>query len=133
MKTELQISRVQDCLLWLQDGEAFTHSQSINFLIDKLGELVVSLAFVNEQMAISKRVLNEKKVAAYNSLAASETANAQYYAPSLAKDYINGKLSEEQFNFDLCSRTSATIVHSVDAIRTAISALKIEQQYSNVA
>lgn len=130
---ELQISRVQDCLNWLQEGEAFTHSQSINFLIDKLGELSVSLAFVNNQMALSKRVLNEKKVSAYNNLIASSVANETYFAPSLAKDYISAKCSEEQYNYDLCERCSRSIVHTVDAIRTAISALKLEKEYSNVA
>lgn len=118
---------------WLQGGETFTHSQSINFLIDKLGELSVSLAFVNNQMAISKRILNEKKVSAYNSLIASEVANETYFAPSLAKDFISAKCSKEQYEYDLCERCSRSIVHTIDAIRTAISALKEEarvNQYS---
>jgi hypothetical protein len=124
MSTELQIKRVQDCLDWLQEGETFTHSQSINFLIDKLGELTVSMAFVNNQMALAKRALNEKKVSAYNNLIASSVANEQYFAPSLAKDYISAKCSQEQFDYDLCERCSRSIVHTIDSIRTAISALK---------
>lgn len=124
MINELQINRVQDCLTWLQEGEAFTHSQSINFLIDKLGELAVSLSFVNNQMAVAKRLLNIKKVEAYHGLIASSVANETYFAPSLAKDYISGKISEEQYNYDLCERCSRSITHTIDAIRTAISALK---------
>lgn len=124
MSNELQISRVEDCITWLQGGDTFTHSQSINYLIDKLGELTVSLAFVNNQMALSKKALNEKKVSAYNNLIASSVANETYFAPSLAKDYIGGKCSQEQYNYDLCERCSRSIVHTIDSIRTAISALK---------
>jgi hypothetical protein len=126
----LQINRVQDCLDWLQGGETFTHSQSVNFLIDKLGELTVSMAFVNNQMAIAKKALNEKKVTAYNNLIASSVANEQYFAPSLAKDYISAKCSQEQYNYDLCERCSRSLVHTIDAIRTAISALKMEKEYA---
>jgi hypothetical protein len=130
---QLQINRVQDCLNWLINGEAFTHSQSVSFLIDKLGELSVSLAFVNQQMAVAKKLLNQKKVAAYNSLVGSSVANEMYFAPSLARDYISGKVANEQYDYDICERCSRTIVHTIDAVRTAISALKMEQQYSSNA
>ncbi|HYH14719.1 MAG TPA: hypothetical protein VD794_05855 [Flavisolibacter sp.] len=126
----LQINRVEDCMSWLQTGEAFTHSQSVNYLIDKMGELSVSLAFINNQMAIAKRLLNQKKVHAYNSLLASSVANETYFAPSLAKDYISAKCDKEQYDYDLCERCSRSIVHTVDAIRTAISALKMEKEYA---
>jgi hypothetical protein len=131
MEMGLKIDRVQACVDWLIDGEAFTHSQSINFLIDKLGELSTSLAFINSQQAIAKKVLNEKKVEAYHSLLASSVANAEYFAPSLAKDYISAKCSEEQFNYDLAERCSRTITHTIDCLRTAISALKAEIQTSS--
>jgi hypothetical protein len=129
MKT-LQIDRIESCMEWLQGGETFTHSQSVNFLIDKLGELSVSLSFVNNQMAIAKRILNEKKVSAYNSLIGSSVANESYFAPSLAKDYISSKCSKEAYEYDLCERCSRSIVHTIDALRTAISALKMEKEYA---
>jgi hypothetical protein len=133
MRNELQIDRVEDCLNWLQEGETFTHSQSVNFLIDKLGELTVSMAFVNNQMAVAKRILNQKKVAAYNNLIASSVANETYFAPSLAKDYISAKISQEQYDYDVCERCSRSIVHTIDSIRTAISALKLEKEYQPAA
>lgn len=114
---------------WLTQGEPFSHSQSIDALIDQLGQLTVSLAFVNEQMVITKKVWNKKKVKAYLSLMMSSVAQEQYFAPSLAKDYINAKCNEEELNYDLCERTSRTITHFIDSIRTAISALKMEAQY----
>jgi hypothetical protein len=121
---QLQIQKVEDCMTWLQGNETFTHSDSISFLIDKLGELTVSLSFINNQMAIAKRALNIKKVEAYHNLIASSVANETYFAPSLAKDFIAAKCDLEQYNYDLCERCSRSIVHTIDAIRTAISALK---------
>jgi hypothetical protein len=133
MKPELQINKVEDCQAWLEQGETFTHSQSINFMIDKLGELTVSMAFVNGQMAVAKRTLNKRKVSAYNSLITSSLANETYFAPSLAKDYISAKCDEEQYNYDLCERVSRTLTHTIDAVRTAISALKEEAKAQNYA
>lgn len=85
-------------------------------------------------MAIAKYVLNDRKVKAYNSLVVSSIANENYFAPSLAKDYIASKVRDDQYNYDICERASRTIVHTVEALRTAISALKEEvkiQGYAN--
>lgn len=128
---QLQIDRVEKCIEWLQEGETFTHSQSVSFLIDKLGELTVSLAFINNQMAISKRILNDRKVKAYQTLVGSSVANETYFAPSLAKDYIAAQCSQEAYDYDLCERCSRTITHTIDAIRTAISALKEDMKMNN--
>lgn len=129
MKGELNIEKVERCMAWLNSGEAWTHAQSVNFLIDKMGELSVSLAYVNGQMVLAKHALNQRKVQAYNSLVGSSVANETYFAPSLAKDYVASKCAQEQYNYDICERTSRTIVHQIDALRTAISALKAEAQY----
>lgn len=126
---DLQINRVEDCMNWLINGEAYTHSQSVNFLIDKLGELNISMAFVNNQMAIAKAQLNAKKVTVYQNFIASSIANQDYLSATLAKDYINAKLAKEFYDYDLCERCSRTLVHTIDSLRTAISALKLEKEY----
>lgn len=129
MMAELQIKRVEDCLVWLEaSAEDYTASQSINWLIDQMGMLCKSLAFVNNQMAVAKRNLNKVKVNAYNSLVASSVANEQYFSPSLAKDYIGAKIDQEQYNYDICERCSRTLLHTIEALRTCISALKVESQ-----
>ncbi len=125
---DLKINRVHDAMQWLMNGEAFTHSQSINFLIDKLGELTVTLAFVNNQKAIAKKIWNDLKVKEYHNLITSSVANQSFFAPSLAKDYISAKCSKEQYDYDLCDRCSATITHTLDSLVTAISALKEEMK-----
>ena len=92
---KLQIKRVEDCSEWLESSaEGYTASQSVGWLIDQLGQLCKSMAFVNNQMAIAKKELNEKKVKSYHSLITSQVANETYFAPSLAKDFINAQLSK---------------------------------------
>jgi hypothetical protein len=84
-------------------------------------------------MAVSKEVLLERRSKAYNDLICSEVANAAYFAPSLAKDYIASKCSKEQYEYDVCERTSRTIVHTLDCLRTCISSLREELKISSYA
>lgn len=130
----LQIKRVKDCMEWLQlAAEDYTAKQSIAWYIDQIGTLCKSLAFVNEQMAEAKQILNKKKISAYETLVTSSVANAQYFAPSLAKDYISAKCELEQYDFDLCERCSRTLTHTIEAIRSVLSALKEEMKIEGYA
>lgn len=132
MQAELQIARIEDCMEWMEaQAEIYTGSQSITWLIDQIGVLCKALAFVNNQMAVAKRELNKKKVEAYNVLVEDKIDKAAFFSPSLAKDYINAKLEQEQYNYDLAERCSRTILHTIEALRTCVSALKIENQTSN--
>ena len=129
---DLQVQRVEHCLEWLEtNGDKYETIQSLTVLIEDLGTLVKSLAFVNNQMAVAKRMLNEAKTREYTNLIASQRAIGWDMSPMLARDYINAKVSKEMFDYDVCERCSRTITHTIDALRTCISALKIEQQYSN--
>lgn len=132
MNTKLEIKRVEDCLSWLEiSATDYTASASIAWLIDQVGALCNSMAFVNNQMAIAKKQLNDAKVGAYQTLALSSKANEQYYSPSLAKDYISAKCAEENYAYDICERASRTITHTLEALRTCISALKEESKIAN--
>jgi hypothetical protein len=127
MQAELQIKRVEDCLEWLESAaDGYTAAQSISWLIDQVGMLCKSLAFVNNQMAVAKKMLNKAKVRAYNTLVTSSEANREYYSASLAKDYISAKIEQEQYDYDVCERCSRTLLHTIEALRTCISALKEE-------
>lgn len=129
MQAQLQINRVESCLEWLEkSAEDYTASQSINWLIDQMGQLCQSLAFIGNQMAVAKRMLNKAKVKAYNTLITSSEANRIYFSPMLAKDYVGAKIEKEQYDYDVCERCSRVLVHTIDALRTCISALKIETQ-----
>lgn len=119
---------------WLElNADTYDGQASITWYIDQLGVLCKSMAFVNGQMAEAKRILNQRKITAYETLAASSVANEQYFAPSLAKDYIGAKLVNDQYHYDLCERCSRTIVHTIEALRTIISSLKEEMKISGYA
>lgn len=129
-----QTKRIEDCFVWLE--REFEHTdevQSTDILIDKLDLLCSTLPFVNNQMAITKKLLNEAKVKAYHKLQCSSAAQQDYYAPSLAKDYISAQVAKEAYAYDLCERCSRTIIHIMDSLRTMISALKQESIVSQYA
>lgn len=134
MQAELQIKKVEDCFEWMEaQADSYTASQSISWLIDQVGMLCKSLAFVNNQMAVAKKILNKKKVAAYNNLLGSTLANGELISPMLAKDYISAKIEKEQYDYDICERCSRTLLHTIEALRTCISALKEESKIANYA
>lgn len=127
MIAELQINRVEDCMEYLESAaDGYTATQSIAWLIDQVGMLCKSLAFVNNQMAVAKKILNKRKVAAYNNLIGSTLANNETISPMLAKDYISAKIEQEQYDYDICERCSRTLLHTIEALRTCVSALKEE-------
>ena len=124
MKT-LDIKKVESGLEWLQkEFESTGEIQSVDILIQKLDQINSCIAWAGEMMAIAKRNWNLKKVSAYHSLITSETANENYYAPSLAKDYVAARCHQEQYEYDLCERFTRALTHISDNLRTSISALK---------
>jgi hypothetical protein len=132
MEAELQIKRVEDAMEWLEaQAESYTATQSIAWLIDQMGALCKSLAFVNNQMAVAKKRLNKKKTQSYNNLICSSIANNEFFSPSIVKDYISAKIEQEQYEYDICERCSRTVLHTIEALRTCISALKEEAKVTN--
>lgn len=127
----VDVSRIESTFQWLSNEFADTDefkTQSLDVLIGKLNLLCNALPWINNQYAFTKKVLNEKKVAAYHRLKTSSEANQKYYAVTLAKEYVNALCSEEQYAYDLTERCSRTIVHLLEALRTCISALKEERK-----
>ena len=121
----LDIKKVEAGLTWLQtEFESTGEIQSVDLLIQKLDSINSCIAWSGEQMAIAKKNWNIKKIEAYHTLLASETANEIYFAPSLGKDYVASRCHQEQYEFDLCERFTRALVHISDNVRTSISALK---------
>jgi hypothetical protein len=131
MIQELQIARVEQAVQFLESSaEGYTHTQSINWLIDQVGTLCQALAFINGQQAVAKKLLNKAKVRAYEKMV-RQYGEQKYFSPSLAKDYVNSLCDDEQYNYDICERATRTIVHTLDTLRTCISALKEEMKTIN--
>lgn len=128
MKQELQIERINSCNQWLEELSADIQVQSIAYYIESLNMLCKALPFINSQMALAKKILNDKKVAAYHTLLTSSAANEQWFSASQGKDYVNARLAQEQYHYDLIERCSRSIVHVIDATRSILSALKEESK-----
>jgi hypothetical protein len=106
-------------------------AQDGNSLHEYLISLTNYMARANYLMAYYGRKFREAKKSAYAKLAASSHAQNKYYSPSLAKDYVDSCCSESAYIFDLSERVSRTAVHTIDAVRTIVSSLKSERQFSN--
>jgi hypothetical protein len=104
-----------------QDGSAL-HEYMI--------ELTNYAARANNILAEYKRKLREEKRKAYITLSNSYHARQKYFAPTLAKDYVDCECSETAFTVDLSERLSRSCVHTIDALRTIISSLKSEREFS---
>ena len=104
-----------------QDGQA-CHAYLI--------ELTNILARANFLEAEYNRQFRQEKERAYYKLRISSEAQRKYYAPSLAKDFIDAQCSESGYVFDLAQRLSRLAVHTIDAIRTIISSLKSERTFA---
>ena len=104
-----------------QDGTA---------LYSYLIELTNVMARCNTLMAIYKRENRQEKKAAYLKMIASSQSSERYFAPSLAKDFIESQCSETGYLFDLSERCSRLCNHTMSAIITIISSLKSERQFA---
>lgn len=105
-------------------------AQDATVLHAYLIHLTQIMARANLLMAEYNKKFREEKKEAYRQLTATVIKDQKYYAPSLAKDYIDSQCSESGYVFDLAERTSRLAVHTSDAIRTIISSLKSERIFS---
>lgn len=127
MQAELQIKKVEDTMELLESAaDSYTAYQSIPWLIDQVGILCKYLAFINNQMAVAKKAMNKKKTQVYNNLLCSSIANNEFFSPSVIKDYVSSRIEQEQYDYDITERCSRTLLHTIEALRTCISALKEE-------
>ena len=104
-----------------QDGEAL-HS----FLI----ELCNTMARANFLMAEYQREFRKQKRVAYTNMVASQVATEKYFAPSLAKDYVDAQCAEVGYVYDMAERLSRLCTHVMDCVRTIISSLKQERIFA---
>lgn len=89
------------------------------------------MARANYLMAEYQRKVRKQKTQTYFNLVASQNATQKYFAPSLAKDFVESQCSDNAYVFDMAERLSRLCTHTIDAVRTIISSLKSERQFSN--
>ncbi len=106
-------------------------AQDASALHGYLIELTNIMARANYLMALYGKEFREQKKKAYLSLQMSSASQERYYAPSLAKDYIDSLCSESGYMYDLSERVSRLCTHTSDALRTIVSSLKSERAFAN--
>ncbi len=105
-------------------------TEDIQACNDYLIDLTTIQARANFLMAEYGKKLREEKKQAYLTLSVSSAAQEKYFAPSLARDYVNSLCHETAYIFDLSERLSRLITHTIDAMRTIISSLKLERGHA---
>jgi len=118
-------------ILTLLQSTTYADVQSIDLLLEYGFQVTQHIAFSGEAMSEAKKLLHDARRKAYLKVEASMKAQDVKWAPSLVKDYVNDCCSEENAYYELCERCNRTATHTVDLVRTAISALKTEMQVSN--
>lgn len=97
----------------------------------KGSELIGYLSRSAVLVAEANRLYNDAKVKAYHRLKASSEAQKNYYSPMLAKDYVAASCATEQRAADLAERINKAITHSLEFLRSAMSAEKTQLAYLN--
>ena len=132
-KTKKMIEQIkQELIGYLKMIETFDKdsSQDGNALHSYLIQLTNIGARANYLRAEYQREFRMNKKKAYQTLTASSHSQQQYFAPSLAKDFVDSCCYESGYMVDLAERTAAQAVHTIDAVRTIISSLKSERQFA---
>jgi hypothetical protein len=124
------MDKKQEILRILQEIRTTEYStiQSIDLLLEYGFRLTQYMAFSGEAMAEAKEQLHDKRS---NALLRVDRDLKKNAGALLIKDYINDLCSKENAFYELCERCNRACTHSVDLVRTAVSALKEEQRVSN--
>ena len=124
-KSEIQ------AILEVIKNQSYSDVQSIDALLDYGFQLTQHIAFSGEAMSEAKKILHDARRKAYLKVETSMSAQGVKWSPSLVKDYVNDCCADENAYYELCERCNRSATHSVDLVRTAISALKTEMQTQN--
>lgn len=123
---------INELTRYIQTIEQFDKdsAQDVTALHAYLIELTNLMARSNFLMAEYQRKFRMQKTIAYKELTATVIREQKYYAPSLAKDFIDAQCFETGYVYDLAERCSRLCAHTIDAIRTIISSLKSERSFA---
>lgn len=106
----------------------YSDVQSIDLLLEYGFQLTSWIAFTAEAMAEAKEHLHKTRADLYRAVNDEMSKRTKAPAPSLVKDWINDKCHKENGYYELCERTNRAATHSMELVRTAVSALKAELQ-----
>lgn len=122
-----KFSEVQAIETELQSlSEDAIRTQNMTYLMEQGLRIGAWISFTGQEMANAKREWNEAKAKRYETIHASMRAIGDNYPPTIFKDYIAAKCSQEQYIFDSIERTHRSAERILDFLRTCISGLKAE-------
>ncbi|HQV56233.1 MAG TPA: hypothetical protein PLX17_11985 [Chitinophagaceae bacterium] len=121
-----KLSQIQAILTQMQ-STSYADVQSIDKLLEYGFQLQQHLAFSGEAMAEARENLHLARQLMTEKLLRS----GQKMARSTFKDYVNDACAKEAGYYELAERCNRSCTHSLDFVRTAISALKAEMQSIN--
>jgi hypothetical protein len=126
-----QQSEILKILKEIQDT-SYNDVDSIELLLQYGFRLSGYQSFSGECMSEAKELLHAAKRKAYLRVMGSLEANGKTKQPvMLIKDYVLDLCSKEAAYYELCDRCNSACTHTLDFIRTAVSALKMELQQLN--
>jgi|AraplaDrversion2_2_1032049.scaffolds.fasta_scaffold18364_2 hypothetical protein len=126
---QLEMSRVM-AIHTEVEGLNADRIQSSEVVIEIGLRLAAYLPYTGQQMALAKKIMNQKRKEAYDQLVFTQRSLNQPVYPSTMKDYVNAQCCEEMYNYDLCERANRSIVHALDFLRSVLSTLKEEMKIS---
>lgn len=125
MKNE-DLVRLQAIQQHIEDAKYSDFDSSPSLIYNEIVSLNAWKSFTGKLMAEAKRELLESKEAAYNKILTSGDKTYKTLATSLLKDYISTKAANLQYEYDLAERTNSACSHSMEGMRSILSALKQE-------
>jgi len=124
--TDENLTRLQAIQQHIEDAKYSDFDSSPTLIYNEIVSLNAWKSFTGKLMAESKRELLEAKEAAYNKILTSGDKTSKTLATSLLKDYISTKAANLQYEYDLAERTNSACSHSMEGMRSILSALKQE-------
>lgn len=89
---------------------------------EKLQTLSTLLASCSICIVESKRIMLKKR----GEWVRKHAEKISTYSPSIAKEFTNTAVVDEEILFTRCERNYSALVHSIDALRSILSCLKAE-------
>ena len=108
------------------EGMKYSSVQSIDLLLAYGFQLTSWIAFTAEAMAEAKEALHKSRAVKYRVVIDEMVKQGKSASPSIINQYVSDKCYQEHGYYELCERANRAATHSMDLVRTAISALKQE-------
>ena len=122
-----QLEQISESLQKLKPDQM----QSIAALTTLGAAMAGYIAFTGHCKAKALRELQVAKKQAYRAVLAELKEKGKEPAPSLVKDYVGTLCSDHEYVYALAERTNAACTHTLDLIRSCLSALKEEMRTIN--